>query len=440
MTGTSSPRLHWAEIVAVGTELLVPPRLDTNSLFITGRLNGLGIEVRAKTIVGDRAGDLESVLGAALERTDLVVLCGGLGPTDDDLTREAVAAVTSRTMHEDASIVDAIRRRFEARGARMPDRNRRQAMVPAGAAVLPNVLGTAPGLWLEHDGRILVLLPGPPAELEPMFDRVVSDRLTPLAGDERLYRRVLRICGRTESDVDEATAPAYSRWVNEDLPVHTTILSSPGLIELHLTVRSPSALAAGTRLDQATDQLVAILGADVFSTDGRGIEDVVGGLLRDRGWHVAVAESCTGGLVSARLTDVAGSSDYVTLNAVCYSNEAKTSWLGVAPDVIAAHGAVSEPVALAMADGIRARAGAELGIGVTGIAGPGGGSDEKPVGTVVIAVTTESDRAVRTFRFPSGRQRVRLFATQLALDLARRVLAGRAPGGAFVSSPSPERR
>ena len=440
MTGPPAPRLRWAEIIAVGTELLVPPRLDTNSLVITERLNALGIEVRAKTVVGDRAGDLEAAIRTAIDRTELVVMCGGLGPTDDDLTREAVAAVTSRTLEEDPAIVSVISRRFADRGARMPERNRRQAMVPSGAVVLPNSRGTAPGLWIEHDGRILVLLPGPPGELTPMLDRVASERLAPLAGSERLHRRVLRICGRTESEVDEAAAPLYSRWLDESLPVQTTILSSPGKVELHLMVRAASAEDAAARLDAASGQLCAVLGADVFSTDGREIEEVVGQLLRARGWRIAVAESCTGGLVSARLTDVAGSSDYVSMNVVCYSNEAKTSWLGVPPAMLAAHGAVSEPVAVAMADGIRARAGVELGVGVTGIAGPAGGSDEKPVGTVAIAVTTADDRVVRTFRFPTGRTRVRLFATQLALDLARRVLSGQAPGGAFVYAPPPERR
>ena len=197
------PAVRWAEIIAVGSELLVPPRLDTNSLFITERLNEYGIEVRAKAIVGDRPADLEAVLRAALARTDLVVLCGGLGPTDDDLTREAVSAVTGRALREQPELLEGIRRRFAARGARMPEINRRQAMVPEGADVLPNGFGTAPGLWLEHDGHVLLLLPGPPAELKPMLERVVADRLAPMAGAGRLFRRVLRICGRTESEVDE---------------------------------------------------------------------------------------------------------------------------------------------------------------------------------------------------------------------------------------------
>jgi nicotinamide-nucleotide amidase len=430
-TGRTSP-LRWAEIIAVGSELLVPPRLDTNSLFITEQLNGYGIEVRAKAIVGDRREDLEGVLRAALSRTELVVLCGGLGPTDDDLTREVVAAVTGREMHEDAAVLDGIRQRFAARGARMPDINRRQAMVPAGADVIPNAFGTAPGLWLEHDGRLLLLLPGPPAELKPMLARIADERLAPIAGASRLERRVLRICGRTESEVDELAAPVYSRWLSAPAPVLTTVLTAPAQVELHLSAGADSKDDARARLSSAAEELAALFGDDVFSTDGRPLEDVVGRLLRDRGWRVGVAESCTGGLISARLTDVAGSSDYVGFNAVCYSNAAKTEVLGVPAALIGAHGAVSEPVALAMADGIRRRASCEIGIGVTGIAGPAGGSDEKPVGTVVVGVTTADVRHVRTYRFPTGRARVRQFAAQMALDLARRTLLGVPPGRAFV--------
>jgi len=430
-TGRRAP-LQWAEIIAVGSELLVPPRLDTNSLFITDTLNRLGIEVRAKAVVGDRREDLEAVLRAAMSRTELVVLCGGLGPTDDDLTREAVAAVTGRGLREQASVLDAIRQRFAARGARMPDINRRQAMVPAGAEIIPNGFGTAPGLWLEHDGRLLLLLPGPPAELKPMVERIAEERLAPIAGASRVERCLLRICGRTESEVDELAAPVYSRWLDAPAPVFTTVLTSPAQVELHLSSRASSAEDARARLARAAAELASLFGDDVFSTDGRPLEEVVGRLLRDRGWRIGVAESCTGGLISTRLTDVAGSSDYVGFNAVCYSNAAKTEVLGVPAALISAHGAVSEPVALAMADGIRGRGSCEIGLGVTGIAGPAGGSDEKPVGTVVVGVTTADVRHVRTYRFPTGRARVRQFAAQIALDLARRTLLGAPPGRAFV--------
>jgi nicotinamide-nucleotide amidase len=432
MSGSGGPELRWAEIIAVGTELLVPPRLDTNSLFLTGKLNELGIEVRAKHIVGDRRRDLEAALREALDRTSLVLLCGGLGPTDDDLTRDAVASVLDRPLAEDADVLLHIRRRFEARGARMADINRRQALVPRGADVIANPMGTAPGLWIQHGDRIVLLLPGPPSELKPMFERVVEDRLAPLAGAARLHRRVLFICGRTESEVDELAAPIYAPWLDEHLPVHTTVLTAPAQVELHLSARSVNAADAAARLDRASAALVAAFGPDVFSTDGAPLEEVLGRLLRARGWRIGVAESCTGGLISSRLTDVAGSSDYVTMNAVCYSNASKTEWLGVPAALIEAHGAVSEPVALAMADGIRARAGVELGVGVTGIAGPGGGTEAKPAGTVAVAATTASMRLVRTYRFPVGRVRVKQFASQMALDLARRVLLQVDAGGAFV--------
>lgn len=430
-----APTPRWAEIIAVGSELLVPPRLDTNSLFITDRLGALGIEVRAKTIVGDRLDDLEAVLRGALQRSDVIVLSGGLGPTDDDLTRDAVSRVLGRPMTEHAEIVERIRARFAARGASMPEVNRKQALVPAGAEVIENPRGTAPGLWIDHDGRVVILLPGPPSELAPMFDRIADDRLAPRAGTARVYRRVLKTCGRTESEVEELAQPVYRAWLDEAQPIETTVLTAPAQVELHLAVRADDAAAGEARLEVATAQLRDVLGDGIFSEDGRPIEQVVGDVLRANGMTIGVAESCTGGLISSKLTDVSGSSDYITYNAVCYANDAKTRWLGVGEDVLAAHGAVSEPVALAMADGIRAQAGAGVGVGVTGIAGPTGGTPDKPVGTVVVAVTTSGARVVRTFRFPFDRPRVKQFAAHMALDLVRRVLAGVAPGRAFVVAP-----
>ncbi len=425
-------RLRVAEIIAVGSELLVPPRLDTNSLFITERLGTLGIDVRIKTIVGDRREELEEVLRGALHRSDLVVLSGGLGPTDDDLTRDAVASVLGRPMTERADLVERIRARFAARGARMPEVNRKQAYVPEGAQVIANPRGTAPGLWIEHDSGLVILLPGPPSELKPMFDHVVDEWLAPLAGTARVYRRVIRTCGRTESEVEELTQPIYRAWLDEPDPIDTTILTAPAQVELHLAVRAEQATRAGARLDAAVSRVRQVLGDGIVSDDGRSIEQVVGDLLRERDLTIAVAESCTGGLISSKLTDVPGSSSYVTYNAVCYANDAKVRWLGVDAEVIAAHGAVSEPVARAMADGIRAQAGASVGVGVTGIAGPTGGSPEKPVGTVVVAVAYTGSTVVRTFRFPFDRVRVKQFAAHMALDLVRRVLTGVPPGQAFV--------
>lgn len=426
-----------AEIIAVGSELLVPPRQDTNSLYITQRLNEIGIEVGIKAIVGDDPHDIAAVLHAALARAGLVVLCGGLGPTEDDLTRDVVASVLERPLSEDLAVLESITQRFAARKARMPEINRRQALVPSGAVVVPNTSGTAPGLWIEDRGRLILLLPGPPSELKPMFDRVVTERLAPLAEGVRLQRRVIRICGRTESDVDETASPVYTRWLDADPPVATTILTAPAQVELHLACRSSRDDAARACLDEAAHAMHQLFGPDVFSDDGRPLEEVVGGLLRDRGWTIAAAESCTGGLLSARLTDVPGSSDYVTFNVVTYSNDAKIRELGVGAGIIAAHGAVSEEVAVAMAEGVRQRAGANVGVGVTGIAGPGGGSETKPVGMTCIAVSTSEARLVRTYRFPGVRTRVRLFGAQMGLDLVRRMLIGAGPGPAFVlNAPS----
>ena len=426
-------RLSTAEIIAVGTELLTPFRSDTNSLFLTARLNDLGIVVRRKSIVGDDAVELGRAVREALTRVDLLVVCGGLGPTDDDRTRETVADVLGRTLTEDASIVDRLRTRFAARGWTMPDNNRRQALVPDGAVVLENPRGTAPGLWLDSGDRVVVLLPGPPRELEPMFTAVAHTRLSTRAVPERLYRRVLQVAGRGESHVEELTQPIYTRWEHAEPPVATTVLASPGLVELHLSTRATSQDDAQAVLDAATDELAAVLGNHLFSTDGRSLSEVVGELLQRDGFRVAVGESCTGGLVTARLVDVPGSSRYVETGVIAYSDEVKRTVLGVDPELLKIQGAVSEAVAVAMAEGVRRLGATDIGIGVTGVAGPGGGSDDKPVGTVCFGVVGPgSERESRTARFPGDRVMIRRQATQTALDLLRRVLLRRARERATV--------
>ena len=429
MTGSAlvaGVRLSTAEIIAVGTELLTPFRSDTNSLFLTARLNELGIVVRRKSIVGDEAADLGPAVQDALSRVNLLVVCGGLGPTDDDRTRETVAGVLGRTLTEDAAIVERLRARFAARGWTMPENNRRQALVPDGAVVLDNPRGTAPGLWLDTGDQVVVLLPGPPRELEPMFTAVALARLTARAVPERLYRRVLRVTGRSESHVDEMTQPVYDRWRQAEPPVATTVLASPGLIELHLSTRAASQDAAMAVLDAATGELAAVLGNLLFSTDGRSLSEVVGELLRRDGFRVAVGESCTGGLVTARLVDVPGSSSYVETGVIAYSNEVKRTVLGVEPGLLKTHGAVSEAVAVAMAEGAREVGAVDMGLGVTGVAGPGGESDEKPVGTVCFGVVGPgSEREARTVRFLGDRATIRRQATQAALDLLRRALLRR---------------
>ena len=409
-------------ILAVGSEMLTPFRVDTNSLFVTERLNAIGADVRLKAVVGDDAAELAQVIERALEWADLIVITGGLGPTEDDVTRDAVARALGLPLDVDEAIVDRLRDRFARRGMTMPEINRRQAMVPRGAVVLPNPNGTAPGLWIERGGRGLALLPGPPREMKPMLETLIAERLAPKAGGRGLFRRVLKITGRAESDVDAHAQPVYGKWTAERVPISTTILAVLGQIELHLTAAAATREDADLALDAAVGELQAALGPSVYSTDGRNLEVVVGDLLRERKLTIAVAESCTGGLLASRLTDVPGSSDYVERGVVCYSNRSKTEVLGVPEEMIREHGAVSEPVARAMAEAVRERARTNIGIGVTGIAGPGGGTPQKPVGTVAIAVVADGDARVRTFQFIGGRDMVKFQAAQSALNMTRLVV------------------
>jgi len=409
-------------IIAVGTEMLTPFRVDTNSLFVTEQLNTIGCDVRMKTVVGDDVGELASVVQAALEWADVIVLTGGLGPTEDDITRDGVARVFQRPLSEHEEIVDRIRRRFARRGLTMPEINRRQGMVPEGATILENSNGTAPGLWLEHGRAAIVVLPGPPREMKPMFEAVVRDRLSPRTHGGGLFRRVLKITGRTESDVDATVQPIYGPWITQDVPISTTILAVLGQIELHLTAKASDRATADRVLDSAVGALCTVLGDSVYSVDGSPLEAVVGRQLKERRLTVAAAESCSGGLLSSRLTDVPGSSEYVEAGVVCYSNRSKVEWVGVPEALIAEHGAVSEPVARAMAAGIRERAGVSVGIGITGIAGPGGGTPEKPVGTVAIAVNCGAAAQVRTFQFFGDRQLVKFQSSQAALNMLRLML------------------
>jgi nicotinamide-nucleotide amidase len=419
--------IHRAAVLAVGSEMLTPSRIDTNSLFITEQLNLLGIDVAVKGVVGDDRDELAAALRAVLARVDLVVCSGGLGPTDDDVTRDVVAAVFGRPLAEDERITERIAARFAARGIPMPAINRRQAMVPAGARVLENTNGTAPGLWLDENDRVVLLLPGPPRELKPMLARLVEGPLKERASGLSLVRRILRITGRTESHTEEAVQPLYGEWARATVPISATILASLGQIELHLSARAPSRGEAEAALAAASLQVVERLGTDVYSRDGQSMEQVVGELLAERGFRIAVAESCTGGLIASRLTDVPGSSRYVDRGVVAYANEAKIELLGVPRALIEEHGAVSEAVAVAMAEGIRTRAATDVGVGVTGVAGPGGGTPEKPVGTVAVAAVTPDVKRSRVFRFIGDRELVKFQASQAALDMVRRMLLVRQP-------------
>jgi len=419
-------------IVAVGSEMLTPFRVDTNSLFITERLNTIGYDVRLKAVVADDIEELAEIVRGALGWADLIVITGGLGPTADDITRDAVARVLDAPMDVDEQIVDGIRERFARRGLTMPENNRRQALVPRGATVLPNPNGSAPGLWLQHERTGIALLPGPPREMKPMLEALIVNQLVGERGGGGLFRRVLKITGRTESDVDAHAQPIYGKWTTQPIPISTTILAVLGQIELHLTAHAAGESEADAALEAAVGELQQALAPAVYSADGRPLEAVIGGLLRERALTIAVAESCTGGLLASRLTDVPGSSDYFDRGVVCYSNRSKAEMAGVPEPLIREHGAVREPVAEAKADGIRQRAGTNIGIGITGIAGPGGGTPQKPVGTVCIAVVVghrgegapgkEDIKRVRTFPFFGGREMVKFQAAQAAMNMLRLLL------------------
>jgi nicotinamide-nucleotide amidase len=405
-----------AEIIAVGSELLTPYRQDTNSLFLSDQLNQLGIRVMRKVIVGDDRRELHDAFHESLGRVEVVISIGGLGPTEDDLTRETVAELLERRLQRDDAILRGIEARFRRFGRTMPEINARQAMVPEGAVVLPNPRGTAPGLWLEADGHIVILLPGPPSELEPMFLNDVRPRLAERAPKLRLYTRDLRVAGMPESDVEQRVAPIYIQY----LQAETTILAAPGEIQLHPRVWSADPAAAEKLLDEMVERFALALGENLFSTNGESLEEVVARTLQMNRATIAVAESCTGGMLAARLTNIPGSSSYFRGGVVCYSNDLKSLWVDVPPEVIEAKGAVSSEVALALAAGIRRHTNATLGLSITGIAGPGGGTPEKPVGLVHIGLADEKSSKERAFRFPGDRDRIRLQATQAALDMLRR--------------------
>ena len=407
-----------AEIIAIGSELLTPDRTDTNSLWLTEKLNGIGIEVKLKTIVGDDDARLEEAIRDALRRSSIVITTGGLGPTEDDITRKIAARAMSRRLIFNEKVLEEIRARFQSFGRAMPEINSRQAMVIEGAEVLPNPNGSAPGMFLEHDNRSVVLLPGPPREMKPMFENFVLQKLTSRAGDVRVVRRVLRVAGMGESAVDERIAPVYTQYKNPQ----TTILFNRSEIEIHLTAQAKTEREAELLLDGLAGQIEERLGQSIFAFRGEKMEEVVGLRLAVGGFTLAVAESCTGGLISQRLTEVAGSSVYFMEGVVAYSNEAKTRTLYVDPELIQTHGAVSAEVAEAMAEGVRRRAGADFGISVTGIAGPGGGSEDKPVGLVYIALADDAHTEHRKLQIPGDRHLIRWRASQAALDLLRRRL------------------
>jgi nicotinamide-nucleotide amidase len=405
-----------AEIIAIGSEMLTPFRLDTNSLWLTERLNSMGVEVKLKTVVGDDESRLEETVRDAMKRSEIVIATGGLGPTEDDITRKIFARVLKRRLILEDAILEKLRARFARRNMTMPEINARQALVIHGAQILENNNGTAPGMLITEGARTIVLLPGPPREMKPIFDALVAPVLKHRAGDMLIMRRTLSIFGLGESAVDELAAPIYTKYQNPS----TTILFKDGQIELHLTAQARNENETVKLLDDLAGRLDEVLGEYIFSRNNETLEEVVGQSLKMRGYTLATAESCTGGLLAGRITDVPGSSEYFLEGVVSYSNEAKIDLLGVPKKLIATHGAVSEQVAGAMAAGIRKRAGSTFGVSVTGVAGPGGGSPEKPVGLVYIALADDSQNTTRKFIFPGDRQFIRTLSVNAALDMLRR--------------------
>jgi nicotinamide-nucleotide amidase len=411
-----------AEIIAIGSELLTPFRQDTNSLYLTEKLNQLGVEVIFKTIVGDNSEHLVAAATLAISRAEIVILTGGLGPTEDDLTRECVAKALGLPLHRDPQMVSALEQRFAAHGWKMSANNVKQADVISGATILPNPNGTAPGQWIagKYDGleKVILLLPGPPHEMKAVFEPDCMNRLRAKVPKQFIATRTLKITGIGESHCDARVAAIYKKHAD----IQTTILAGPGEIQLHLKTWSATPEAGQQEVDQLVEEIEAELGDLVFSDNGDSLEQIVGYYLQMRGATVAIAESCTGGLLSERITSVSGSSRYFLGGAVVYSNELKTAFAEVPSKLIAEYGAVSREVAGALAEGIRKRCGATFGVGITGVAGPTGGTAEKPVGLVFHALADETSVEVVERKFPGDRKRIRQFATQQALDMLRKKL------------------
>ncbi len=418
-----------AEIIAAGSEMLTPYRQDTNSLFLTEGLNDLGIVVAFKTIVGDSLAHLTSAARTALTRADIVVFSGGLGPTEDDNTREAAAAALDISLHQDAALLEGLRQRFAARNIPMPPNNQKQADILRGATLIPNHNGSASGQFLDTTfeigftpkRRLVVLLPGPPRELKPMFTDQVKPILARTLPPSFLGRRLLRMALVPESLVDSRTAPIYKKFPD----IETTILAGSAEIQLHFACTKPTREQAEARVNELSTLIEHEMDEDIFSSSGESLEEVVLLMLGLRHLTLAAAESCTGGLLAGRLTGVPGSSRYFLGGAVVYSDSLKTVFADVPHEVVEHDGPVSEPVARLLAEGIRQRTGASIGISITGIAGPGPGTGAdtgKPLGLVFIGLADPDGTQVKTLSLMGDRERIRFWATQHALELLRRHL------------------
>ncbi len=410
-----------AEIIAVGSELLTPQRVDTNSLFLTEQLNGLGIEVTTKYVVGDDRERLADTVQRAMRRSELVLLSGGLGPTEDDVTRDAVSLALDRKQIFHPEIGDQLEQRFRQMSRKMPEINKRQAFLIAGAEMLPNDRGTAPGQWVEDSGAIIVLLPGPPHELKAMFTRQCLPRLERRVPRQAIHTLVLRVAGMSESDLDQTIAPVYTRYTN---PV-TTVLAHAGDIQVHLRARCSTDAEAKALLLRVGGQIDMLLGDRIYSRNGSDLETTVGELLTRHHATLAVAESMTGGLLAERITTVPGSSQYFLGGFVTYSARLKTELLGIDLETLQKHGPVSHETAQAMAIGARLRSGSTYALSITGNAGPTTDGPEAPVGMVYVGLADATGASVTSRQFLGDRPRIKSFAGQMALDYLRKRLESR---------------
>ena len=411
-----------AEIIAVGSEMLTPYRQDTNSLYLTEKLNDLGVTVAFKTIVGDRRKDLTGAVRAAMGRVDIVAVMGGLGPTEDDLTREAVGEALGLELKRSEGLIEALHERSKSWQVPMPENNLKQADVLEGAIVLMNPNGSAPGQWLDTivNGfrKLLILLPGPPHECLPLFDTEAVPRLRQVLPMRYMAQRTLKAAMIPESQADKLLAPIYTLYTD----IETTILAKAGDIQLTLLCTKKDPEEAESRVEELAGKLEEALDDWLYSSDAESLEQIVLYYLGLRQATLSVAESCTGGLIAQRITSVSGSSRSFLGGAIVYSNELKTAFAGVSPELLEQHGAVSEEVAKALASGIRQRTGSTLGLAVTGVAGPTGGTEIKPVGLVFIALSDAQKTECIECNFRGDRQRIREWASQQALDLVRRRL------------------
>ena len=405
-----------AEIIAIGSELLTPRKTDTNSLWLTEKLNEIGIEVKLKTVVGDDKARLEETIRDAVKRSDLVITTGGLGPTEDDITRKISAKALDREIVFKEELLEELRAKFRFLGYEMPEKNRSQAYIIEGAEVLPNPKGSAVGMLVAIDKKYLIVLPGPPRELKPMFINHVLPEIQKSSGDVFVRRRILRAAGIGESSLDELIAPIYTEYKNPQ----TSTLFNKTEIEIELTAQGTTLEEADALNEELAGKIAEKMGLTIFAKNGEKMEQIIGELLNERRETLSVAESCTGGLIGERLTDIPGSSQYFIEGVVAYHNDAKIRSLKVPKETIEKHGAVSAEVAEAMAKGMRERSGTDYGISVTGIAGPDGGTEEKPVGTVFIGYADKEITKSKKLSLPGDRYLIRWRSSQLALDYLRR--------------------